>query len=165
MGRRRGRCPGSGVKLGWGCPCRLAGGVHQPHLRVLAGYASAGPGRRGVCPADRHQHLLGRPAQRAGAQPRGGAAAAVCGGPPLLHEDQAAAGTGAACLPEPAQGGVRCTLGPAFSDPVSEVSRDVPGPEPEHWLSRQGRLGRAGPSRVSWPPLPGRTSCASRGCS
>ena len=102
-----GQCqwPGMGPVLGseWSsepvCLRRPAGGIHQPHLRVLAGHEAPGPGRCRVRPSHCHQHLLSRPAQRAGAQPSRGPAAALRGCAVVLHPHQEATGTGAQTLP------------------------------------------------------------------
>ena len=127
---------------------RPAGGVHQPHLRVLAGHAAPGPGRRRVRPAHRHQHLLGRPAQRAGAQPGGGSAAALCGRAAFLHPHQEAAGTGG-------------FQGAAPPSPGRIVSRARPrAPGPHQGARSRPRAGTRGlmrgpaaphaPRRLSW---------------
>lgn len=115
---------GQGVELIWDHACRLAGGVHQSHLRVFSGHASAGPGRRRVRPAHCHQHLLSGPTQRAGAQPCGGAAAALRGGSPLLHTHQAATGMGAAI---PCRAGLVLGLGGARRGLLSLGFSFLPG--------------------------------------
>ncbi|XP_043357050.1 oxysterols receptor LXR-beta isoform X3 [Dermochelys coriacea] len=111
-------------------PRRPAGGVHQPHLRVLTGHAAAAAGRRGVRPAHRHRHVRGRPAQRSAARPGGGAAAALRRGPARLHPHQAPTGPADVPAAPGGSGGICGVEGSEVGELLGRGRADPPHTDP-----------------------------------